>query len=198
MAADRANRKSEKYSNSRRGLSGRLKCKFVHKSLSASASCRGWIWALPVLCPQKCYTRATLLEGAGCLEWDSPHATWRRTSVYGCVCVTRESFIKFEWNENRSQPHTHTRTHTRLYMHRHVLVACKVSWVVVVVVARILIKHLGATLLRRNCRPAMYAKSQRQRGVNGSHTAYGIRRRRHEDTRIDCVACSTNFVDILA
>lgn len=114
MAADRANRKSEKYSNSRRGLSGRLKCKFVHKSLSASASCRGWIWALPVLCPQKCYTRATLLEGAGCLEWDSPHATWRRTSVYGCVCVWRGN-PSLSLNEMKTEAsHTHTLAHTHV------------------------------------------------------------------------------------
>lgn len=112
-AAKAASRKSEKYSNSRRGLSGRLKCKFVHKSLSASASSRHWVRAaLPVLCPKKVLRRrrSSRAQAASSGTLHTPLDGGRVCVRSVCVCVWRGN-PSLSLNEMKTEA-THTRTHT--------------------------------------------------------------------------------------
>lgn len=116
------NRKSEKYLNSRRDLSGRLKCKFLHKSLSASASsvsvwvCVGKLY----LCAQKMLYAGGVPRGCWlCLEWISSQAhAIRHLTADKCVsvCVCEPGNPSLSLNEMKTaDAHTLSHTHTVVF-----------------------------------------------------------------------------------
>lgn len=108
-----ASRKSEKYSNSRRGLSGRLKCKFVHKSLSRPQLRVGIGYELLYLfCAPKMFYAGDAPRGRRLprVGLSTRHLTADECVCGECVCVWRGN-PSLSLNEMKTEA-THTRTHT--------------------------------------------------------------------------------------